>query len=281
VEPYVRSFSNPDELIEIDTVRSEVISKAGLNVSRDTHRPGWRWSVHVRPLAGTAWCQVHHIGVVIDGRLGFLLQDGTEFEAGPGDLIDVPRDHDAWVIGDEPAVMVSWTGAKGWLGTLESLSDRILATVVFTDIVDSTGTALRLGDQAWGDTLATHEARTRDLLVRFRGREIKMTGDGVLAMFDGAGRALRCAAELRGASEDLGLRVRVAVHTGEVELAGTDLRGIAIHEAARMLGLAGPGEILVSAVTAGLASDAGLRLVDRGEHELRGITGSRRLYAIA
>jgi class 3 adenylate cyclase len=209
-----------------------------------------------------------------------LLQDGTEFEVGPMSLMDIPAGHDAWVVGDEAVETIAWTGAKGWLAPLESLTDRVLATLVLTDVVDSTGTARRLGDRAFADLMTTHESRTRDALARFRGREVKMTGDGVLAMFDGAARALRCAVALRDGAEDLGLEIRAAVHTGEVELAGTDIRGVAIHETSRMLGIAGGGEILVSAPTAALTADLGLAMEDRGPHQLRGIEGSRRIYAL-
>jgi class 3 adenylate cyclase len=281
MERFVRSFSEPDELIEIETVRTEMITLGGMTVSHDVLRPGWRWSTHIKPLVGTEWCQVRHIGVVLRGRIRYRLEDGTEFDAGPLDLMDIPPGHDAWVVGDEPLETIAWTGARGWLASLETLSERILATVLFTDIVDSTGTALRLGDRVWGDMLATHEARTREVLERFRGRVVKMTGDGVLATFDGAARALRCAVALRDGAGDLGMQIRVAVHTGEVEVAGSDIRGVVVHEASRILGLAGPREILVSAATAGLAADSGVRLEDRGEHELRGLSGMRRVYAVA
>jgi class 3 adenylate cyclase len=209
------------------------------------------------------------------------LDDGTEFEAGPLDLMDIPPGHDAWVVGDEPLETIAWTGARGWIAPLETLAERVLATVLFTDIVDSTGVALRLGDRTWADTLATHEMRTRDAVERFRGKTIKMTGDGVLATFDGPARAVRCAVALRDAAGDLGLSIRAALHTGEIEQAGPDIRGVAVHEASRIMGLAGPDEILVSAVTAGLAGDAGLSFEDRGEHELRGLAGARRSYAVS
>ena len=280
MDRYVRAFSSPDELIELETVRSAMITKGGLTVSDDIQQPGWRWSTHVRPIVGTEWCQVHHVGVILGGHVHFLLEDGTEFEAGPMSLIDIPAGHDAWVVGDEPVETIAWTGARGFLAPLESLAERVLATLVFTDIVDSTGTALRLGDRAWGDLLAGYEAQTRDAVSRFRGRVVKMTGDGVLAMFDGAARALRCAVALRGVAEGFDIAIRAAVHTGEVELAGEDIRGVAIHEASRVLALAGAGEILVSATTVGLAADSGLEFEDRGEHELRGIAGRRRIHAI-
>jgi len=277
---WVRNFSSPDELIETGTVRSAAISKGGLTVSYDVHRPGWRWSVHARPLVQTDWCEIHHVGVVLRGRLGVLVEDGTEFEAEPISMVDIPPGHDAWVIGDEAVEMITWTGARGWLSPLEALRERVLATLVFTDIVDSTGTARRMGDRAWGDHLATLEARNRDVVARFRGRLVKTTGDGILATFDGAARALRSAVVLRDAAADLGLALRVVVHTGEIELADDDIRGIAVHEASRMLALAGRGEIIVSAATAGLVADRDFDFEDRGEHELRGIQGRRRIFGL-
>ncbi len=280
MEQYVRNFADADEVVEIDTVRSEMITKGGMTVSHDIQTPGWRWSEHVKPLVGTEWCETRHIGVVLKGRMGVLLDDGTEFEAGPLDLMDIPARHDAWVIGDEPCETIAWTGARGWIAPLETFSERVLATVLFTDIVDSTGTAMRLGDRTWADTLTTHEIRTRETVEHFHGTVVKNTGDGVLATFDGVARAVRCAIALRSAAADLGISIRVALHTGEIELTGTDIRGVAVHEASRVLGLAQGGEILVSSVTAGLAGDAGVAFDDRGEHELRGLTGVRRIFAV-
>lgn len=277
---YVRSFAEPDELIELETVRSAQVTIGGLTVAYDTQQPGWRWSTHVKPLVGTEWCEVRHVGVMLSGRQGVLLRDGTEFTLGPLDVMDLPAGHDAWVIGDEPVVTIGWTGARGWLAPLESLNERVLATVLFVDTVDSTGIATRIGDRAWGDLFATYVSRAGDILPRFRGRLVKTTGDGLLATFDGAARALRCAVALRDAASDLDLGVRSAVHTGEVELSEEDIRGVAVHEASRMLGIAGASEILVSATTVALAGDAGVALEDRGDHELRGLPGARRLYAV-
>jgi class 3 adenylate cyclase len=278
---YVRSFSEPDELIELETVSSAQVTIGGLTVSYDTQQPGWRWSTRVKPLVGTEWCELRHVGVVISGRQTILLRDGTEFTLEPLDVIDLPAGHDAWVVGDEPCVTVGWTGARGWLGPLESLNERVLVTVLFVDTVDSTGIATRIGDRAWGDLFAAYMSRAEDILPRFRGKLIKSTGDGLLATFDGAARALRCALALRDAAADLDLEIRAAVHTGEVEFAEDDVRGVAIHEAARIMELASGGEVLVSATTVTLAGDAGMPMEDRGEHELRGLRGKRRLYAIS
>jgi len=280
MERYVRSFSSPDELIELEALRSEMVSLGGQTVSHDIYEPGWRWSAHVKPIVGTELCEVPHTLVILRGRFGIRLRDGTTFEAGALSLVDIPAGHDAWVLGDDPTEIITWSGAKGFLAPLESLHERILATMVFTDIVDSTGTALRLGDRQWSDVLAAHEARTREILSRFRGQLVKMTGDGALAIFDGAARAVRCAVALRGMSTDMGIALRTAVHTGEIESTGTDVRGVAVHETSRMLGLATAQEILVSAMTAGLAVEAGVGYVDAGEHVLRGIAGRRRLYRV-
>jgi class 3 adenylate cyclase len=280
MDRYVQPFAEPDELIELDTVRSEMITRGGITVSHDVQHPGWRWSTHIRPLVRTDWCAVRHFGVVVRGQMHFLLEDGTEFDVGAMSLMDVPAGHDAWVVGDEPVETIAWTGVKEWLRPLDTLSERVLATLVFTDLVDSTTTAARLGRGAWGELLANHEQRSRDVVARFRGRTIKTTGDGILAMFDGAARAVRCAVALRDAATGIGLEMRTAVHTGEVDMVEDDIRGIAIHEASRMLALAGASQVLVSATTAALIRDLEVALEDLGEHELRGIDAARRIYAV-
>jgi len=279
--PHVRNFASPDELVELETVRAELITIGGLTVSRDISSPGWRWSTHIKPLVGTESCQLRHVGVILRGRLGFILDDGTELEAGPLDLIDIPAGHDAWVVGQEAVEMITWTGVKGFFGSAETFLDRIVATIVFIDVVESTAIAQRLGDRAFADLMAALETRMHEVIERHRGHVVKMTGDGVLATFDGAARAVRCAISMRSAATGLGLTIRVAVHTGEVEPTEDDIRGIAIHEAARMLALARSGEILVSATTTSLVHDAGLSIEDRGEHELRGLSGRRRLFAVS
>jgi class 3 adenylate cyclase len=231
-------------------------------------------------VVGTETCQTHHVGYVLKGKVHVVLDDGTEFDITAGDVVDIRPGHDAWVVGDEPAVTLEWMGARSWIPSRGALTERVLATLVFADIVDSTGTARRIGAHAWGDLINAYEERVRDSLARFRGREVKQTGDGVLATFDGAGRAIRCAVALREATRDLGLTTRAAVHTGEVEVADEDIHGLTVHEAARILAAAGPGEIFVSATTTELARDAGLDFEDRGEHDLRGLEGARHLYAV-
>jgi class 3 adenylate cyclase len=158
--------------------------------------------------------------------------------------------------------------------------DRALATVLFTDIVSSTERSSELGDRRWRDLLDRHDAAVRRQLARFRGREIKATGDGFLATFDGPARAVECARAIRDAARQLGIDVRSGVHTGEIELRGDDIGGIAVHIAARVAALAQPGTIWASRTVPDLVVGSGLVFDDRGEHELRGVPGAWRLYEV-
>jgi class 3 adenylate cyclase len=157
----------------------------------------------------------------------------------------------------------------------------VLATVLFTDLVASTLQAAEMGDRRWRNLLATHDALVRTQLDRFRGREIKSTGDGVLATFDGPGRAIRCACAIRDSLGALGLEVRAGLHTGEIELRGDDIAGIAVHIGQRVSAQAGPGEVFVSRTVADLVAGSDIELRDQGEHELKGVPGTWRLYSVA
>jgi class 3 adenylate cyclase/pimeloyl-ACP methyl ester carboxylesterase len=159
--------------------------------------------------------------------------------------------------------------------------DRVLATVLFTDIVGSTERATELGDRRWRELLDAHHAIVRRQLERFRGREIDTTGDGFLASFDGPARAIRCAGAAIESVRELGLDIRAGVHTGECELAGDKLAGIAVHIGARVAGKAGPGEVLVSGTVRDLVAGSGLEFEDRGAAELKGIPGEWRLYSVS
>jgi class 3 adenylate cyclase len=158
--------------------------------------------------------------------------------------------------------------------------DRVLATVLFTDIVGSTERAAELGDRRWSELLATHQHIVRDAIERHGGREVDMAGDGVLATFDGPARAIRSAQVIQHDSEPLGLQVRAGVHTGEVERFGADVAGIAVHEGARIAAAAGPGQIWVSDIVRQLTGGSGLRYHDEGRHVLKGIPGERQLYSV-
>jgi class 3 adenylate cyclase len=157
--------------------------------------------------------------------------------------------------------------------------DRVLATVLFTDIVGSTERAAELGDRRWRDLLGAHDAAVRHELDRFRGREVDTAGDGFLASFDGPARAVRCAISAGEAVRELGVEIRAGVHTGECELDGPKIRGIAVHTGARIASLARPGEVLVSQTVKDLVSGSGLAFEDRGLRELKGVPGEWRVYA--
>lgn len=185
-------------------------------------------------------------------------------------------------------VHVPWSNADEVLDPIEEFltgmrpaahGSRVLATILFTDIVGSTEQVRALGDAAWVQLLARHHATVRRELPRFNGIEIDTAGDGFLARFDGPARAIRCGLTVRDALRQLGIEIRVAVHTGEVELTGAGPRGIAVHLAARILGIAAPGEVLVSRTTRDLVEGSGIDLTDRGEHDLKGIEGRRRVFS--
>jgi class 3 adenylate cyclase len=157
--------------------------------------------------------------------------------------------------------------------------DRVLATVLFTDIVGSTERARELGDREWRELLDRHHAAVRHELTRFRGREIDTAGDGFFAVFDGPARGIRCARSIVAALHEVGLEIRAGLHTGEVELAGSDVRGIAVHTGARVASLARPGEVLVSGTVKDLIAGSGIELLERGVHELKGVPGEWHVYA--
>jgi pimeloyl-ACP methyl ester carboxylesterase len=160
-------------------------------------------------------------------------------------------------------------------------NDRALAAILFTDIVGSTDQAALLGDRRWRSLLDAHDAVCRTMIERHRGRLVKLTGDGVLATFDGPGRAIRCAAALRDALAPLGIEVRSGSHTGEIEVRGEDIGGIGVHLAQRVSACARSGEVLVTRTVVDLVAGSGLQFEDRGEHELKGVPGSWRLYSVA
>jgi class 3 adenylate cyclase len=159
-------------------------------------------------------------------------------------------------------------------------SDRVLATLLYTDIVGSTEHAARLGDRRWRDLLTTHDAVVRAEVLRFRGGLVKTTGDGVLATFDGPGRAIRCSCAIRDSARTLGVDLRAGLHTGEIELIGDDVAGIAVHIGARVVAQANGGEVLVSSTVKDLVAGSGINFIERGEHELKGVPGTWRLFAV-
>jgi class 3 adenylate cyclase len=189
------------------------------------------------------------------------------------------EDHFPWV-GDDEAVLDTieefLTGVRPG-----PAPERVLATVLFTDIVDSTKLATEMGDRRWRELLAQHQELTRERLRRFEGREIKTTGDGFLATFEGPTRAAECARTIADEMPSLGIEVRAGLHTGEVELIGEDVGGIAVHVAARIAALAGPREVLVSRTVRDLAAGSGIEFAPAGRHELKGVPEEWDIYRVA
>lgn len=274
-----KNLGEPEEIIDLPGARNELVDLGDLTVARGRFEAGWRWSTHIRPKVGGEWCQAHHIGVVLSGRMGVSFPDGSTMEIGPLGVYDIPPGHDGYVIGHEAVESIEWSGVRAFAGFRAGARGRVLATLLITDVVDSTTQASRLGDRAWRDVLSSWFARTRDQLDRFTGREVKTTGDGMIATFDGPANAVLCATKVVSAADTLGLSIRAGIHVGEVELVANDIRGVAVHEAERVCAAAAGGEIFVSETTRALALASGLAFEDRGTHQLKGIDGEHRLYA--
>ena len=194
-------------------------------------------------------------------------------------LVQLDGDDSIWFAGDADRVLDE---IESFLtgGRSATPSSRVLSTVLFTDIVGSTERAAALGDDAWTTALAAHNRIVETHVAGSRGAIVKFTGDGALATFDGPARAISCACAIRDAVEDLGLAIRVGLHTGEVELADGDVHGIAVHIAARIMALAAPGEVLVSGVIPPLVLGSRIAFADRGSHELKGVPERWPVYAV-
>jgi hypothetical protein len=275
-----KNFATPDDLLRLPKMSVQLVELGDVTVSKLVSEPGWRWSEHIRPSVGGDWCQVRHMGFVLSGRLGTLFPDGTEIVYGPDDVFEIPPGHDGYVVGDEPCVQIMFAGNRPFFDSfLIGSGSRVLATLLFTDLVGSTAKASELGDARWGALISEYFVGARAELERYRGREVKTTGDGLLATFDSPGQALRCAAAVRARTQREGLSMRAGVHLGEVELVNDDVRGVTVHEASRIMGAAAPDEILVSEITRTIAEASGLRFEDRGVRELKGLEGEWRLAA--
>lgn len=241
---------------------------------------GWARDVDVRPAARalSVPCLVLH-------RTGDLLcpiSGGRWFaENIPGaQFVEQPGNEHLIELGDSSVFLDALekflTGNQS--ATVEV--DRVLATVLFTDIVDSTNKLAKLGDRRWREILEQHYALLRDQIARYRGREIDTTGDGMLATFDGPARAIRCGMAMRDAVRRLGIEIRVGVHTGECEVRGEKIAGIAVHTGARIMAEAGASEVLVSSMVKDLVAGAGIDFTDRGQYSLKGIPGQWQLFSV-
>ncbi len=275
-----KNLSEPDEVVRFPGYTEYIVEIGDLTIARVIQDPGWVYSRDMATIDEGRWCEAHHVGVTVSGRQGVVLRDGSRLEFGPDDVYDIPPGHDGYTIGDEPAVMIEWSGPRTFGGRASS-RNRVLTTLLFTDLVGSTETLARIGDAAWRDLLSRHYEANRAVLERHGGREIETTGDGMLAMFSAPVPAVRCAADLRSSAVKEGLHVRVGVHVGEVELVGGHVRGLAVHEAARIMAAARTDEIFVSEIVRAFAAQSGLTFEDRGEHALKGLPEPRRLFVLA
>ncbi len=275
-----RQFTEPDDVRTVPHGHIEVVELDDRVVGRLSYEPGWRWSVDIKPIADTDTCQFHHFGVTLSGRVRVQMRDGIELEIGPGDVFEIPPGHDAWVIGDEPWVSVDFEAMRSYGRAQPATGRRTLSTILFTDIVDSTAQAVSHGAAAWREIVGRHNELAERVVDQHQGRLIKTTGDGVIALFDSAERAVRAATALRDVMSPLGVRLRAGVHSGEVELTPGDVRGLAVHAAARIMALAEADGVWVSATVRDLVDGTGIEFLDAGLHELKGIPGQRQLYRL-
>jgi class 3 adenylate cyclase len=307
---YLRAADHPIGLPEtrLDEVLDEFSQRIGTGANVDRYAPSWaddpvkrrwwarcerlegtpgyfRWMLEVylrtdlRPVLGSIRAPTLVMGrrSALDIRIGHA-KDVAE-RIPNSRYVEFEGDDLEWLAGDADSVVDEiesfLTGTRG-----ATQSNRVLATVLFTDIVGSTERATQLGDSAWAAALVAHDRLVERHVTAARGVVVKSTGDGVLATFDGPARAVECAAGIRDAVADLGLSIRAGLHTGEVELVDGDIHGIAVHIASRIMALAGPGEVLVSGVMPPLVLGSRLSFTDRGEHSLKGVPGSWRVLAV-
>jgi hypothetical protein len=205
-----KSFDAPDEVRRFPKGIVTLVRVGSVTIGRGTLEPGFRWSTSLRPIQGTPSCQIHHLQLLLQGRFHVEMDDGETAEIGPGDVFDVPPGHDVWVVGDEPVVVVDVLGNIGALGA-PGEHERLVTTLLMSDIVDSTLTATRLGDAVWKQVLVKHNRLIRAQFDRFRGREVNTTGDGFLATFGSAAGALRAAVAMRDGIRGLGIELRIGV----------------------------------------------------------------------
>jgi len=275
----VRDLGEPEAVVSHPLGATYQVRLAQTVISRHVLQPDWSWEEHARPDVGTHSCELYHRGVVLSGRMGVRTDEGAELVIGPNHVFDLPPGHVTWVEGDEELVMVDWAGGAGF-DPPPGGGGRVLATILFTDIVDSTARARDAGDASWRRTLAMHDDVVRSVLAGFGGREVETAGDSFLVVFDTAEGAIRCGFALVGALAAIELPIRVGVHSGEVATSDDHVRGVAVHAAARIVDQAGAGEVLVSGTTRDLAEGAtGLTFESRGRHRLKGLEREHELFA--
>ena len=275
----VRDLDVPDAVVTHPLGASSQVRLAQTVVTRHVLQPGWNWEEHARPSAGTRSCELYHRGVVLSGRMGIRTDEGEELVVGPNQVFDLPPGHVIWVEGQDELVMVDWAGGAGF-DPQSGTEARAMATILFTDIVDSTARARAVGDDSWKRTLAMHDDVVRSVLPSFGGREVETAGDSFLVVFDNVESAIRCGLALVESLAAIELPIRVGIHSGEVVMSPDHVRGLAVHAAARIVDEAQAGEILVSGTTRDLAEGAtALTFESRGRFRLKGLEREHELFS--
>lgn len=275
-----RKFAESEEIRRFPHGEVRVVTLDDMVFGEFVLKPGWKWSADVKPIAGTEQCQHRHVGYVIKGQLHVVMNDGATMDFVAGDTYEIPPGHDAWIVGDETYHGIEFSGARSFARSPLEIGGGVMATILFTDIVGSTKKASEVGDTRWRAMLLEHNAAMRTELDRYRGRELKTMGDGFLAAFDSALRAVKCAQAMVEAVKPIGLEIRAGCHSGEVEFVQGDVFGVAVHAAARVLTLAGASEVLASWTTHDLLAGSTVRLESRGHHALKGFEGEREVFRV-
>ncbi len=275
-----KRLEQADEVRAYPGGQTEIFELDDFVIGRMVMHAGWRWKRDVKPIAETDACMYHHLGFVVGGTLHVVMADGTEGDIGPQEMFEIPPGHDAWVVGDESWEAIDFRGARSYARPPMASGDRILATILFVDVVDSTAILERIGDAGWRDLLAQHHEAIQLELDRHRGREMDRAGDGLLALFDGPARAVECASAIVRRARAIGLEVRAGLHTGEVEMVPGGVRGMAVHLASRIAAVAEPGEVFVSTTTHELVAGSGLSFTSRGKRQLKGISQGREVFSL-
>lgn len=275
-----KNFANPDIQRDVGRGMLQIVELGDVAIGRIRYEPGWHWMEDLKERVGTETCEIHHVGVVLSGRLQIQMNDGYTVILEPLDAYEIPPGHVASVVGDEPYISIDTVGRRYFGAPTQQMRDRYLATILFVDIVGSTEMLRRIGDLAWRDLLADHNAAARQILENHRGIEIGTIGDGLLATFDSPARGVRAAADIGRSASEFGLEIRAGLHTGEVERAGDDVRGLAVHHASRVAGEAGGGDILVSSATRALLEGMDVPLASIGRRALKGIAEPDELFRV-
>jgi class 3 adenylate cyclase len=276
----VRDLDQPEAVVSYELGATNQVRIAQTVVSRHVLQPGWNWEEHARPSAGTPSCELHHRGVVLSGRMGIRTDEGEELVVGPNQVFDLPPGHVTWVEGEDELVMVDWAGGAGF-DPQSGGEARAMATILFTDIVDSTARASEVGDASWKRTVAMHDDVVRNVLpesmdARSRPPAIRSSSPSTMSRAPSAAvcrssprlpRSSFRSASVSTAARSSGARTRV--------------RRLAVHAAARIVDQAGAGEVLVSRTTRDLAEGAtGLTFESRGQFRLKGLNREYELFSV-